>query len=227
MPSDEPIITGQEQINGMTVDKQGFHLDLEKTKEAILSGASASSSEDGPAIVGEATEIDGLVIDKQGFHLDKDDLAANILASMKQSPIKKLSTKGKSSKNAGIDLGVFQPIWEELQEIPFSENYEEIGHIRNAIRQAAKDIKAKKIVANTQALVKNAQKFYHSDEGMRVIFSVLGTKFSMAAKGSFTGREAFYLQVNGDTLDGIVLRKDENGDFQDVTQSYSIQIKRA
>ncbi len=136
--------------------------------------------------------------------------------------------KSKDEDNsASIDLGMYQPIWDELQKIPFSDDYkQEITLIAKAVKEASRDLKIKRIIANTKVLAKNAQKFYYSDSGIRVIFSILGNKFSMAAKGDFTGMEAFYIQVNGDSLDGVVLRKTENEDYKDVTSNYNIEIKR-
>jgi len=222
----------KETIDGLVVDQQGVHLDLNavhKKVQSAMEGDSIYSENDGPDIQGETETIDGKILDKQGFHLDKDDLLSTIASSIGKTQSNKTYNKGKSSqKSASIDLGMYQPVWEELQQIPFSENYQqEMGIIAKAVKEAAKGIKVKKIIANTQAIAKNAQKFYYTNEGMRVVFSILGNRFSMAAKGDFTGMEAFYIQVNGDSLDGIVLRKDETGDYKDVTESYKIDIKRA
>lgn len=234
MDSDGPSLRGQkEQIDGLTVDAQGVHLDENLIKEALnkvaTSGVdSIGGKDDGPDIQGETETIDGKIIDKQGFHLNKDELLSSIASSigLKSSNI---ANKGKaSSKSASLDLGMYQPVWEELQQIPFSDNCEQEMHIiAKAVKEAARDLKIKRIIANTQAVAKNAQKFYYSNDGMRVIFSILGNRFSMAAKGDFTGMEAFYIQVNGDSLDGIVLRKDESGNYKDITANYKIEIKRA
>lgn len=237
MPPSDNMRGEAEQVDGRIVDRQGVHLDEETIKNALLKGAAKaagasvdeSGEPDGPDIIGDTELVEGQVMDKQGFHLDMGAVASSVASSVGMAPVKKSSTKGKTANNsADLDLGLFQPIWEELQQIPFSEdNYRnEIAAITKAVKQAGNELKIQKIVANTKALAKNAQKFYQSDSGMRVVFSILGNKFSMSAKGSFTGGEAFYLQVNGDTVDGVVLRKDENGDFSDVTESYKVLVEK-
>lgn len=222
-----------EYVDGQVLDNKGIHLDLNKVANSIVDAAvnGLPSSEDGvvsnnPSLYkGEVEEVEGRLMDKSGFHLDASGFLADMASTLGSKGMKKLANK--NAKNKTADYGQLQPIWEELEQIPFTDNYEEeIALVRQAIRQVGKDIKAKNIVANTKKLAKNAQNFYHSDSGMRVVFSILGHRFSMAAKGDFTGREAFYLQVNGDSLDGIVVRQDENGDFGDVTANYLIEIKR-
>jgi len=225
----------KEIVNGFVVDQSGFHLDNDKLEAAILSKVTSETSysgdpDDSPDIEGDVEQVDGKIMDKNGFHLDKDDLLSSIASNMGlPSPAKNLA-KGKSSKKYAINTssGILQPILEDLEQIVFSENYEdEISIIRKAIKEAAKDLKVRRIISNTKLIAKNAQKFYQSENGMRTIFSILGNKFSMSAIGDFTGNEAFYLQVNGDTLDGVVLRKNELGDFSDVTSDYNVEVKKA
>jgi len=247
--SDGPGLRGQKEIvNGHMIDQQGAHVNEKALEEMLLKAAkgespkvsneshsSSFSREDGPAIEGDSDIIDGKLISRAGVHLDRDSLFATITSKMglKSSKNAINNSKTQSSRDP-LDLGMYQPIWEELQKIPFSENSEqEILIIAKAVKEAAKTVKeasmglkAKKIIANTQSLAKNAQKFYYSNEGMRIVFSILGNRFSMAAKGDFTGSEAFYIQVNGDTLDGIVLRKEDDGNYTDVSGSYSIKINQ-
>ena len=239
--SDGNSLRGKKEIvNGHVIDQQGAHLNEKALEEMLVKAAKGelpkvsgehavtSGGEDGPATEGDTETIDGKLISKAGVHLDKDSLLASLTSQMGLKPIKNAIKNSKSqSSREPIDLGMYQPIWEELQQIPFSENSEqEIIMIAKAVKEAAMGIKVKKIIANTQSLAKNAQKFYYSDEGMRIVFSILGNRFSMAAKGDFTGSEAFYIQVNGDTLDGIVLRKEEDGNYSDVSEKYSIRIKQ-
>lgn len=233
--NDFPLRGKKEQINGLVVDQQGVHIDEGLIESAILKAAKSStgqeehnSGEDGPDIDGETDVVDGQIVDKQGFHLDKDDLLSNLTSSLNIKKSNNVINRGKASlKSASIDLGIYQPVWEELNKIPFSDNSEqEMLIIAKAVKEAAMDLKVKRIIANTKVVSKNAQKFYYSKDGVRVIFSILGNRFSMAANGDFTGMEALYIHVNGDSLDGIVLRKDETGEFKDVTQNYKIEIKR-
>lgn len=240
--SDGHSLRGQKEVvNGHVIDQQGAHLNEKALEEMLLKAARgelpkvsggehavSASSDDGPAVEGDSEFIDGKLISKAGVHMDRDSLLASLTSQMGLKPIKNAikNSKAQSSREP-LDLGMYQPIWEELQQIPFSENSEqEVLMIAKAVKEAAMGLKVKKIIANTQALAKNAQKFYYSDEGMRIVFSILGNRFSMAAKGDFTGSEAFYIQVNGDTLDGIVLRKEEDGNYKDVSESYSIKIKQ-
>ncbi len=225
----------KEIVDGFVVDKQGVHLDLEAVQKKVIQAADKES----PSVAsnnglgseslteGESIVIDGEIIDKHGFHIN-DDFLSNISASIKINPAKnsKVSKVNKESSSS-VDLGMYQPIWDELQKIPFSDDYKnEINLIAKAVKEASRDLKVKRIIANTKVLAKNAQKFYYSDSGIRVVFSILGNKFSMAAKGDFTGMEAFYIQVNGDSLDGVILRKTEDEDYKDVTNNYNIEIKR-
>lgn len=220
-PVDNLLGNFKEEIDGHVIDKQGFHLDNSQIEAAILSQKTNNAQGEVISTSGPKEEVDGHLVDKQGFHLDHESLFSNFASIIDPKGINKIS-----NKQDNIDLGILQPIFEEIRSIPFSDKYEEeINLIRKAIRTVGKDIKAKKIAANTVKLAKNAQKFYQSDNGMRIVFSVLGNKFSMLAEGEFTGEEAFYLQINGDNLEGIVLRKN-NEDFEDVTSEYSIAIKR-
>lgn len=222
----------KEIVDGFVVDKQGVHLDLEAVQKKVIQAADkespsiASNNELGSEslVEGESAVIDGQLIDKHGFHIN-DDFLSNVSASIKINPVKSSKTNKESSSL--VDLGMYQPIWDELQKIPFSDDYKnEINLIAKAVKEASRDLKVKRIIANTKVLAKNAQKFYYSDSGIRVVFSILGNKFSMAAKGDFTGMEAFYIQVNGDSLDGVILRKTEDEDYKDVTSNYNIEIKR-
>lgn len=234
----------KEMINGKVIDQQGIHLDesfIEKTLiQASLgnsgqTGGYETSEDDVVDLEGDFEEIDGNLVDKNGMHLNKDSLFESLSSSLSDGklsknshPKKETNNKGKSDKiSANIDLGIYQPVLEELNKVPFSSDFEnEIKIFVNAVKEASKDLKIKKIVSNTKAIAKNAQKFYHSSDGMRVVFSILGNKFSMSANGEFMGNEAFFIQVNGDSLDGIVLRKDDNGDYADVTDSYKVAIKK-
>jgi len=210
---------------------QGVHLDLTKIEQKVISAANGEESvEDGPEVESDAIVEEGMLVDKHGVHLDKNNILASMSKNLGISFDNKSSFKGKVAKNTGsIDVGLLQPIWDEIQNIPFSEQEfaEEISLLRTAIREVGKDIKAKKIAANTRKLAKNAQKFFQSDIGMRVVFSILGQKFSMFAEGEFSGDEAFYLQASGDSLEGIILKKDESDQLVDVTENFKINIQKA
>ena len=166
----------KEIVDGFVVDKQGVHLDLEAVQKKVIQAADKES----PSVAsnnglgseslteGESIVIDGEIIDKHGFHIN-DDFLSNISASIIIS--------------SSVDLGMYQPIWDELQKIPFSDDYKnEINLIAKAVKEASRDLKVKRIIANTKVLAKNAQKFYYSDSGIRVVFSILGNKFSIDRK---------------------------------------------
>jgi hypothetical protein len=232
----------KEIINGQEIDQSGLHLKESAIEELLLKaglGESSSSknseevnSEEDLDLQGDVENVNGMLVDKNGFHLNKDSFLSTITSSIKSVSsanfAKKPQNKGKQAQNAAsFDLGMFQPVWEELSKIPFSENSEEeMQPIVKAIREAGASLKVKKIIANTKLLAKNAEKFYYSDAGVRAVFSILGNKYSMGAVGEFTGKEAFYIQVNGDSLEGIVLLKDDSGDYSDITNKYKIEIKR-
>lgn len=223
----------KEVINGRVVDNQGVHLDADSIENAILKAASGEFAGDRASeemhYSGDSEEIDGSIVDKEGVHLDKDSLLANLLGGGKIMPqITSSRNKGKSvTKTANIDLGVYQPIWDELKNIPMSDKMdEEIQILAKAVREAAMEFKAKRIIANTQKVVKNAEKLYYTSNTVRVVFSILGNKYSMSAKGSFTGREIFNLKVSGNDLEGQIFRADEEDEFADVTADFKIGIQR-
>lgn len=234
--ADIPSTRGQKEvIDGKTVDMHGVHINDSFLEAALLKAGkgeavSDEGVEDHDITEGEVEKDDEFVIDKNGCHLDKDSLLSTInsFASVPQMKMSASKWKGKAAKTAKADFGIYNPILEELVKIPLSEEtYEaDMEILRGAIRTAAKELKVRRIVANTKAIAKNAQNFYQSEEGMRVVFSILGNKFSMAVKGELTGMEAFYIQVNGDSLEGIVLQKSPNGDFADATENFDIQIKK-
>jgi hypothetical protein len=239
--ADIPSTRGQKEvIDGKTVDMHGVHINDNFLEAALLKagkGESVSSDEDAEGVEdvkdhditeGEVEKDNEFVIDKNGCHLDKDSLLSRITSFASVPQMKMSASKDKTAKTAKVDFGIYNPILEELVKIPLSEEtYEtDMETLRGAIRTAAKELKVRRIVANTKAIAKNAQNFYQSEEGMRVVFSILGNKFSMSVKGELTGMEAFYIQVNSDSLEGIVLQKSPNGDFADATESFDIQIKK-
>jgi len=233
--ADIPSTRGQKEIiDGKTVDMHGVHINDSFLEAALLKagkGEAVSADEgveDHDITEGEVEKDDEFVIDKNGCHLDKDSLLSSISSFASVPQMKMSVSKGKATKAAKADFGIYNPILEELVKIPLSqETYEaDMEILRGAIRTAAKELKVRRIVANTKAIAKNAQNFYQSEEGMRVVFSILGNKFSMAVKGELTGMEAFYIQVNGDSLEGIVLQKSPDGDFADATENFDIQIKK-
>jgi hypothetical protein len=222
----------QEIVKGKVVDKQGVHLDDTAIENALLKAASGQShvaDEEDVTLSADAEHIDGKMVDEDGVHLSKDDLLASLMPLASNKMPKAAAKKGKETqKTASIDLGMYQPVWDELQKIPFSENHEqEMKIITSAIKEAAMEFKVKKIIANTKAVAKNAEKFFYSGNTVRIVFSILGNKFSMAAVGDFTGREAFYIQVLGDNLAGQILRMEDDGEVSDVTKKYKIGIQKA
>lgn len=233
--ADIPSTRGhKEVIDGKTVDMHGVHINDSFLEAALLKAGkgeavnSDNDVEDHDITEGEVEKDGEFVIDKNGCHLDKDSLLSSISSFASVPQMKMSASKGKTTKAAKADFGIYNPILEELVKIPLSEEtYEtDMEILRGAIRTAAKELKVRRIVANTKAIAKNAQNFYQSEEGMRVVFSILGNKFSMAVKGELTGMEAFYIQVNGDSLEGIVLQKSPDGDFADATGNFDIQIKK-
>lgn len=216
----------KEVIKGRVVDKQGVHLDDAAIENALLKAAAGQKNEDDvddtTVHAADAEEVNGEMVDEEGVHLSKDTLLASLLPAAKVKNINTSAKKGKETqKTANIDLGMYQPIWEELQKIPFSDNYEqEIKVVRNAIKQAAMEFKVKKIIANTKSVAKNAEKFFYTGDTVRIVFSILGNKFSMAAAGDFTGKEALYIQVMGDSLEGQVLKISEDGGVLEIGRAH-------
>jgi hypothetical protein len=225
----------KEVINGKTVDMQGVHISDSFLEAALLKAGegeaiteSEGDVEDYDITDGETAKDEDFLIDKDGCHFDKDSLLSSISSFASVSKINTNVNKSKGNKAAKTDFGIYNPILEELVKIPISEEtYEtDMDILKSAIKTAAKELKIRRIIANTRSIAKNAQNFYYSEEGMRVVFSILGNKFSMAVKGDLTGMEAFYIQVNGDTLEGIVLQKSSNGNFSDATENFDIQINK-
>jgi hypothetical protein len=219
----------KEIINGRLVDDKGVHLDQSHFENILMKVAAGEevSPEEAVSPSGETVKEDDFVIDDKGCHFDKDSLVSS-LASLSSLPKMTVKSSGKQKKAESIDFGIYQPIWDELQKIPLSkDSYEaDIKALAGAIKEASKEIKIRRIVANTQSIAKNAQNFYYSEGGMRTVFSILGNRFSMIVRGELSGSEAFYIQVNGDNVEGIVLKKEENGDFADVTKNFQVHIKR-
>lgn len=224
----------KEVVKGKVIDQQGVHLDatmLENNLLKVGSGQVADVSDD--YVSTDAEEIDGKMIDEDGVHLSKDDLLASLMRGMspqtkiaQNKSAKKSSNEKKSSIN--MDFGIYQPVLDELSKIPFSENYQqEMKKIADAVKTAGMQFKVKKIIANTKSLSKNAQKFFYGENNVRFVFSILNTKYSLAAAGDFHGNEALHVQVDGDRLVGLVLRMHDDGDYTDVTEQYKIKIERA
>lgn len=221
----------QEVVKGKVIDQQGVHLDASALENNLLkvgSGQSVDFSDE--QYSNNAEEIDGKLIDEDGVHLSKDDLLASLMQGMAPQVKTSHNYKQKVDKKstASIDFGIYQPVLDELSKIPFSDNYEEeMRKIADAVKTAGMQFKVKKIIANTKTLSKNAQKFFYSDNNVRFVFSILNTKYSLAATGDFHGNEALHVQVDGDKLVGLVLRLFDNGDYSDVTSEYKLKIERA
>jgi hypothetical protein len=219
----------KELVKGKVVDKQGVHISADDLEAKLLKVGSGEKIEDATAhtLAADAEEIDGQMVDKDGVHMSKDEVFASLLnkfAPRKQASKNNIE-KTVNKTSANIDLGMYQPVFEELSKIPFSANFEqEMKTIAEAVKTAGMQFKVKKIIANTKTLAKNAQKFYYSDDNVRFIFSILGKKYSMAAQGDFHGNEALHVSVDGDELQGTVLRIKNDGDYTDVTSNYKIKI---
>lgn len=223
----------KEIVNGKTVDQQGVHLDesaLESALFRVASGKSADYNSDNSADIGNlklsanAQNIDGKIVDEDGIHLSKDDLLASLLPNIK---IDSKSNVSKSKKQHTNDYGIYQPIIDEIAKIPLSENYKvEIQEIVKEIKDLAMKYKLKKIISNTKAIAKNAEKFYYTNDSVRIVFSILGNKFSVSARGEFSGHEAINLRVDGDNLAAEVYRLSDEGDVDEVTHNFKIGIQK-
>jgi hypothetical protein len=217
-----------EIINGMKVDDKGVHLDFDKVAKKVVAAAQGENVEE-DIYSSDAIEIDGHICDKDGFHLNTSSFCNQFVPSNQ--------TNAKNREDlTNIKMGALAPIFEELQKINWSpEKYkDQIETIRKEISRIGKDMRASSIASNTKKISKNAQKFFSNDTSMRVVFHVLGKKFSMSAEGNFTGEEAMSLQLHdfdADVLhekcfDGIVYRKNDEGKYIDVTSEYKITIKK-
>lgn len=224
---------GQKEIvNGKTVDKQGVHLDesaLEAALFRVASGGKASTSNSENVDVANiklsanAQNIDGKLVDEDGIHLSKDDLLASLVPNMR---FEKVANSNKQT-GTNTDFGVYQPIIEELQKIPFTENSaNEVAEIAKLVKEAGMKLKIKKIITNTKAIAKNAEKFYYTNDSVRIVYSILGNKFSVQARGDFTGHEAVNLRVDGDSLAAEIYNIQDDGDISEVTKNYKIGIKK-
>lgn len=125
------------------------------------------------------------------------------------------------------DLGDLTPLIADILSFNFSDNrQQEITALHSAVKSQLTKLSAKRVVANTQAKVKNAKQFYITESGsLRTEFSILGQKYSMLVKGAFTGNEILYPTVDGDIVVGVIMREGPNG-LENATHDFEITINK-
>ncbi len=243
MPNYEDLIKRKsvQTESGETISSQGIHMDPAQIEKILVNAASlksnpnlksASSSlekNDKPVYTkGETVNHDGFDVDNEGYHLDRSKIVEALIGPLDHKISVASTEKGKQSTNIETNLNknynINEKIFNELTKLG-SINDKEVEKICKAIRDVAKDAKAKKILLNTKKIAKNAEKFYQKDNGIKVVFSILQQKYAMNVDGDFTGKEAVYIQVNGNDLEGVVLEI-EDDNFKDVTKNYKVSIKK-
>ncbi len=146
----------------------------------------------------------------------------------------------KVSSNKSMDMGHLNPLVNELCKVKFSSSdiQSEIEIMKRAIQagqemieEARSERKISKIVDNTKKVLSTAHKFFQNktSDGAQVIrveFSVLGQKYSFAAKGNFDGNECLWATVEGDNVVGHVMRRREDGSFDKVGSQFEISVTK-
>jgi len=163
-------------------------------------------------------------------HINFDHLVSD-MGMAPTSPI----PRQKVSMTPYTDFGDLTPLITDIAGFKFSQNrQEELEILRHSIHAGLKKISAnrqdgaiKRIVDNTRSLTKGAEKFYKiKDGGVRVEFSVLTNKYSMLAIGQFYGNESMAWAVDGNDINGYIMRRAADGSFVNVSGEFKIKITK-
>jgi hypothetical protein len=116
----------KEIIKGKVVDRQGVHIDENAIEDMLLKATQGQlpsiSDEEDVILSKDAEKVNGKMVDEDGVHLSKDDLLASLLSNSKTMPSNPQPKKGNDvQKSANINVGMFQPIWDELQKFHFQK----------------------------------------------------------------------------------------------------------
>lgn len=122
----------------------------------------------------------------------------------------------------------YAQLMKELERITFSDDEEKFNKQMEAavggIRKAMQELVIKDVAANTrQTFGEHVSEVFQVGGGLKVDFVYDGKKYSVSARGPFTGDETVCLHRKGDKLVGSVLRIDENGKT-DLTSNFGITI---
>jgi hypothetical protein len=200
----------------------------------------ASSASSGPKTVNG-------VVAPEDHHIDVSSMAGNVPQSQHRGPGHRIGNSGwgqsllvnndaspaepqqtqKQASSEVPDLDDLSPLIGDILSFRFSKNREkEISQIHAALKAEMTKLCANRVVANTQAKVKTAKNFYYGKTGsLRIEFSILNQKYSMLAKGAFTGDEILYPTVEGDKVVGLVMRETPNG-LENATEDFSVTINQ-
>lgn len=173
---------------------------------------SSSHAGDGHRI-GKSSWGDSLLINNPNSHVQ---------ASNEPNMVKESSVHFKEG-----DLGDLTPVVADILSFQFSEKREEeIAQLHEAVKTEMTKMCVSRVVSNTQKKVKCAKNFYYGKTGsLRVEFSILSQKYSMMAKGAFTGNEIIYPTVEGDDVVGLIMRQFDNG-LEDASGDFNITISK-
>jgi len=159
------------------------------------------------------TSIDNAAEGYVGNHIDFSGFMGDIgeNSSMQKS--------ASATYRQESDLGDLSPIINSLKSFKFSSNrHNEIDILREALQEGIYKINSERnkvitsyVMDNTKKISSGAQKFYLiKSGGVRCEFSVLNQKYSMTAMGKFQGNEVLCWTVDGNTVNGHVMRYDHN-----------------
>lgn len=143
----------------------------------------------------------------------------------------KISSKNNKENNIykndrnNIDLS---PILYEIGKYKFSSvnTQKEVEQVASMIKEVIYKKIVSKVVNNTKEICKYASNFYQSDNSIKGIFDILNNKYSMKAVGDFSGEEFLYCAAQGNEIVGLVLSKDTNGEYIDISDKFNIEINK-
>jgi len=165
--------------------------------------------------IGKSSWGDSLLINNPNSHSPAQ-------ASDDSNMVKEASVQFKDG-----DLGDLTPVVADILSFQFSDKRdEEINQLHEAVKSEMTKMCVNRVVSNTQKKVKCAKNFYYGKTGsLRVEFSILSQKYSMMAKGAFTGNEIIYPTVEGDDVVGLIMRQFDN-ELQDASSDFNITISK-
>lgn len=172
-----------------------------------------------------ADDADG---DYEAPHIDFDSVFSKLAGSTKG--LGKIAGKQvkTASKKPPVDFGDLTPVIKDIATFKYSSANRdgEINSIRQAIQSQMQTIVSQRVIDNTKEVSTNIRQFYRiKDGGMRVEFSLLNQKYSFAALGQFKGNEYLVWQVAGNDITGHVMRMDDDGEFENVTDEFKVTVR--
>lgn len=157
-------------------------------------------------------------------HINFESVFANLGFSPPQTKV------ASAPKKPSVDFGDLTPLIKEIATFKFSSaRNAEIKAMQEALRKEMRTIISNRIADNTRQVSSEIRQFYRikdaKNSGMRVEFSVLDKKYSMAALGNFRGDEYLCWNVVGNNIQGHVMRVDpESGNFYNTNDEFQIQV---